>query len=78
MKIRILFISTLFSSLCLAQTVGVTSSASVHITVLPERPLIEHRGTLQLLNCDFMCRTLVRALCISTESQFLSGTRMTS
>ena len=54
MKIRILFISTLFSSLCLAQTVGVTSSASVHITVLPERPLIEHRGTLQLLNFDFM------------------------
>lgn len=54
MKIRILFISTLFSSLCLAQTAGVTSSASVHITVLPERPLIEHRGTLQLLNCDFM------------------------
>ncbi len=54
MQIRILFICILFSSLCLAQTVHVTAPASVAVTVQPERPLIEHRGTVQLLNFDFL------------------------
>src|SRR5260370_23106210 len=54
MQIRILFICILFSSLCLAQTVHVTAPASVAVTVHPERPLIEHRGTVQLLNFDFL------------------------
>ena len=54
MQIRTLLICTLFSSLCVAQTVGVNSPASARVTVLPERPLIEHRGTIQLLNFDFL------------------------
>jgi len=53
-QIRMLFICILFSSLCLAQTVHVTAPASVAVTVQPERPLIEHRGTVQLLNFDFL------------------------
>ena len=54
MQIRTLLICTLFSSLCVAQTVGVNSPASVRVTVLPERQLIEHRGTIQMLNFDFL------------------------
>jgi len=54
MQIRTLLICTCFSSLCVAQTVGVNSPASVRVTVLPERPLIERRGTIQLLNFDFL------------------------
>ena len=54
MKIRMLLSCTFFSSLLLAQTIGVDSPASVRITVQPEHPLIEHRGTVQLLNFDFL------------------------
>jgi hypothetical protein len=54
MKIRILVVCALFSSLCLAQTTGITSPAAVRVTVQPERPLVEHRGTSQLLNFDFL------------------------
>lgn len=52
--VRILVVCALFSSLCLAQTIGITSPAAVRVTVQPERPLIEHRGTSQLLNFDFL------------------------
>ncbi len=54
MQIRILLACTLLFSSCLAQTVAISSQAPVRITVRPERPLIERRGTLQLLNFDFV------------------------
>ena len=53
MRIRNLLACTLLSWSCLAQTVATSSQAPVRITIHPERPLIEHRGTLQLLNFDF-------------------------
>jgi hypothetical protein len=54
MKIRRVVVWCFFSSLCLAQTSGITSPAAVRITVQPDQPLIEHRGTSQLLNFDFL------------------------
>ena len=60
MKIRMLLSGTFFSSLLLAQTIGVNSSASVRIMVQPGHPLIEHRDGLQLLNFDFLLENTSR------------------
>jgi Peptidase family M23 len=49
----ILLLFLLFSCLGWPQTTSTSSVAPVTIAVRPARPLIEHGGTLQLLNFDF-------------------------
>ena len=51
MRSLIAAVFVLFSQLTSTQ---VPSKAAVQIKVLPERPLIEHRGATRMLNFDFL------------------------